>query len=51
MVKDRIYEEIGVPVLNLEGDMTDERNYFPEQASAKLDTFVEIMTEKALNCH
>jgi len=40
-------KKVNVPVLNLEGDMTDERNYFPEQAYAKLNTFIEVMQEKA----
>lgn len=41
-------KKMNVPVLNLEGDMTDERNYFPEQASDKLKTFIEVMEERTL---
>jgi benzoyl-CoA reductase/2-hydroxyglutaryl-CoA dehydratase subunit BcrC/BadD/HgdB len=40
--------ENGVPVLNLEGDMTDERNYFAEQTKTNLARFFEILkTAKA----
>ena len=40
------FKEINLPVLNIEGDMTDERNYFPQQASDKLHTFIEVMEER-----
>lgn len=33
----------GVPVLELEGDMTDERNYSPEQTAEKLSSFLEVL--------
>jgi len=33
----------GLPVLDLDGDMTDERNYSPERTLSKLDTFLEIL--------
>jgi benzoyl-CoA reductase/2-hydroxyglutaryl-CoA dehydratase subunit BcrC/BadD/HgdB len=33
--------EKGLPVLDLDGDMTDERNYSPERTAAKLATFLE----------
>jgi benzoyl-CoA reductase/2-hydroxyglutaryl-CoA dehydratase subunit BcrC/BadD/HgdB len=36
-------KERGIPLLNLEGDMTDERNYSPEQTLNKLNTFLEII--------
>ncbi|MDY6933009.1 MAG: 2-hydroxyacyl-CoA dehydratase family protein [Spirochaetota bacterium] len=32
-----------VPLLNLDGDMSDERNYFPEQTLNKLSTFIEML--------
>jgi benzoyl-CoA reductase/2-hydroxyglutaryl-CoA dehydratase subunit BcrC/BadD/HgdB len=32
-----------IAFLNLDGDMTDERNYFPEQTVAKLSSFLEIL--------
>ena len=33
----------GIPVLNLDGDMTDERKYFPEQTLTRVSAFVEVM--------
>ena len=33
----------GLPVLNLEGDMTDERNYSPGLTAGKLGSFLEII--------
>ena len=33
----------GMPMLNLDGDMTDERNYSPEQTAVKLSTFLEML--------
>ncbi|MBI4596373.1 MAG: 2-hydroxyacyl-CoA dehydratase [Candidatus Tectomicrobia bacterium] len=35
--------ERGIPVLNIEADMTDERNYFPEQTMDRLSSFLEIL--------
>ena len=34
----------GVPLLDLEGDMTDERNYSPEQTMHKLTSFLEVLS-------
>jgi benzoyl-CoA reductase/2-hydroxyglutaryl-CoA dehydratase subunit BcrC/BadD/HgdB len=39
----------GLPVLNLEGDMTDERNYSPGQTASSLDSFLEIINERSRN--
>jgi benzoyl-CoA reductase/2-hydroxyglutaryl-CoA dehydratase subunit BcrC/BadD/HgdB len=39
----------GLPVLYLEGDMTDERNYSPKQTANKLASFLEIIKEKSGN--
>jgi benzoyl-CoA reductase/2-hydroxyglutaryl-CoA dehydratase subunit BcrC/BadD/HgdB len=36
-------KESGVPVLDLDGDMTDERSYSPERTAAKLASFLELM--------
>jgi len=36
-------KEKGLPTLNLEGDMTDERNYSPDQTMKKLTTFIELL--------
>lgn len=36
-------KEKGLPLLHLEGDMTDERNYSPEQTMNKLASFIEIL--------
>jgi benzoyl-CoA reductase/2-hydroxyglutaryl-CoA dehydratase subunit BcrC/BadD/HgdB len=33
----------GLPVLNLEGDMTDERNYFADKTMTNLQTFFQIL--------
>lgn len=37
----------GLPVLYLEGDMTDERNYSPKQTASKLASFLEILKERS----
>lgn len=34
---------LGLPTLNLEGDMADERNYSPERTMSKLSSFIEIL--------
>jgi len=39
----------GLPVLNLEGDMTDERNYSPDQTASSLESFLEIINERSKN--
>jgi benzoyl-CoA reductase/2-hydroxyglutaryl-CoA dehydratase subunit BcrC/BadD/HgdB len=36
-------KEKGIPFLNLDGDMTDERNYSAEQTMTKLTSFLEIL--------
>jgi benzoyl-CoA reductase/2-hydroxyglutaryl-CoA dehydratase subunit BcrC/BadD/HgdB len=36
-------KENGVPVLNIEADMTDERNYSAEKTTAGLESFFEIL--------
>jgi benzoyl-CoA reductase/2-hydroxyglutaryl-CoA dehydratase subunit BcrC/BadD/HgdB len=36
-----------IPVLNLEGDMTDERNYSPALTASALGSFLEILRTKA----
>lgn len=33
----------GIPLLNLDADMTDERNYFPDQTMDRLSSFLEIL--------
>ncbi len=42
MVKDRIKEETGIPVLNLEVDLFDPRVTSPETARAVIDNFFEL---------
>jgi len=42
LVRDAMKEK-GLPCLNLEGDMTDERNYSPEQTQNRLTSFVEVL--------
>lgn len=37
------FKEKGIPFLDLDGDMTDERNYSPEKTMAKLSSFLEIL--------
>ncbi|MGA2466944.1 MAG: 2-hydroxyacyl-CoA dehydratase family protein [Thermodesulfobacteriota bacterium] len=41
LIRDAMRNE-GIAFLNLDGDMTDERSYFPEQTMAKLSSFLEI---------
>jgi benzoyl-CoA reductase/2-hydroxyglutaryl-CoA dehydratase subunit BcrC/BadD/HgdB len=42
LIRDALQEK-GVPLLNLDGDMTDERNYSPEQTANKLTIFLEML--------
>jgi benzoyl-CoA reductase/2-hydroxyglutaryl-CoA dehydratase subunit BcrC/BadD/HgdB len=37
----------GYPVLNLEGDMTDERNYSPQRTLSQLIPFLELLESKS----
>ena len=39
-------EARGLPILNLDGDMTDERNYSPGQTAGTLTSFLQIIEEK-----
>ncbi len=39
----------GIPFLDLDGDMTDERNYFPEKTRAKLSCFLEVLGKQEGN--
>ncbi len=39
----------GIPFLDLDGDMTDERNFSPDQAMAKLSSFLEILEKRETN--
>ncbi|MEE4352446.1 MAG: 2-hydroxyacyl-CoA dehydratase family protein [Desulfatiglans sp.] len=43
LVSDALKEK-GIPLLDLEGDMTDERNYSPEQTMHKVTTFLEVLS-------
>ncbi|MEW6266357.1 MAG: 2-hydroxyacyl-CoA dehydratase family protein [Thermodesulfobacteriota bacterium] len=36
----------GLPVLNLEADMTDERNYSPQVMAGRLSSFLEVLANK-----
>ena len=36
----------GLPVLDLDGDMTDERNYSPERTLSKLMPFLDILESR-----
>jgi benzoyl-CoA reductase/2-hydroxyglutaryl-CoA dehydratase subunit BcrC/BadD/HgdB len=36
-------EENGIPMLNIEADTTDERNYSVEKTTAGLESFFEIL--------
>jgi len=42
LIRDALRNE-GIAFLNLDGDMTDERSYFPEQTMAKLSSLLEIL--------
>jgi len=42
LISDTLKEK-GLPVLDLDGDMTDERNYSPERTLTKLMTFLDIL--------
>jgi benzoyl-CoA reductase/2-hydroxyglutaryl-CoA dehydratase subunit BcrC/BadD/HgdB len=33
----------GIPVLDIPGDMTDERKYFPEQTRTRVSAFIEVL--------
>lgn len=39
-------KEKGLPVLDLDGDMTDERNYSPERTLTKLMTFLDLLERR-----
>jgi len=38
-------KEKGYPTIDLEGDMTDERNYSPERTRSTLNTFIDILKQ------
>jgi len=40
---DSALKDTGIPVLNLEADMTDERNYSPDQTATRLEAFLEML--------
>ncbi len=42
-----IRDELGLPCLLIEADMTDSRNYSHEQARARIDAFLETLTPAA----
>ncbi|MBL7205096.1 MAG: 2-hydroxyacyl-CoA dehydratase [Desulfobacteraceae bacterium] len=48
LVRDAMKEK-NLPALNLEGDMTDERNFSPEQTKNKLTSFVEVLKGRTRN--
>jgi benzoyl-CoA reductase/2-hydroxyglutaryl-CoA dehydratase subunit BcrC/BadD/HgdB len=51
LIRDALRDE-GLPVLNLEADMTDERNYFAEKTLTNLLSFFEILgSSKARGRH
>jgi len=39
-------KERGIPSLDLDGDMTDERNYSPERTFSKITSFIDILEGK-----
>ncbi len=45
LISDALKEK-GTPTLDLDGDMTDERNYSPERTLTKLTSFIEILDER-----
>ena len=45
LVRDALRNE-GIAFLNLDGDMTDERSYFPKQTMTELSTFLEILRRR-----
>lgn len=45
-IKKYLENEIGVPVVMLESDMADERNYSDAQVKTRLDAFIEMILEK-----
>jgi hypothetical protein len=38
-------KEKRIPTIDLDGDMTDEQNYFSEKTAAKLSSFYEILSK------
>jgi len=43
MVKKALQDELGIPVLILEGDIYDSRNYTAEQLRTMVETFAEML--------
>ena len=41
-----VREKTGLPVLMLEADMTDPRNFSESQIETRIDAFMEIITQK-----
>ncbi len=44
-------KSLDLPILNLEGDMSDERNYSPDQTLQKLLSFIDILDSKKAFSH
>jgi benzoyl-CoA reductase/2-hydroxyglutaryl-CoA dehydratase subunit BcrC/BadD/HgdB len=45
MVKKQIEEQFGIPVMVMEGDIYDSRNYTAEQMRTRVETFAEMLRE------
>ncbi|MCP4708661.1 MAG: 2-hydroxyacyl-CoA dehydratase, partial [Planctomycetes bacterium] len=42
-IKRKLYEELKIPAVIIDGDITDERAYSDEQTRTRLDAFFEIL--------
>ena len=47
IAKKDIEEDLGIPVLALEGDYYDTRNYSPEALRTRVETFAEMLRTSA----
>lgn len=47
MIKSAIEEDVGIPVLSLEGDFYDTRQYSAESLKTRVETFADMLTIKA----
>ena len=50
-IKNTLEEELGVPSILLESDMVDPSSYNEAEAMARIDAFIEQVTEKAKHRH
>ncbi|NVM00790.1 MAG: 2-hydroxyacyl-CoA dehydratase [Candidatus Helarchaeota archaeon] len=43
LTKDTLNEEMGIPVLELDGDVVDPRNYASAQIRTRIEAFIEML--------